>query len=334
MTVAAGAATRDEALDYVKGCLVLVMVLYHWLNYFFGLDWWGYRYLRFLTPSFIFLTGFLVSHVYLARFPYDSPMLRRRLLQRGTKLLLLFVVLNVAVTAVELHTVEPWRLAASWPVSRIAAVFLRSAGGAAFGILLSIAYFLIAAPVVLQISKRSGLSLSAIAAVALGAAICLSLVGTGNLHAEMLSIAFVGLAVGAPEHRRVQNAVNKPGWLLLGYLLYVVAITIFNVPFWLQIIGVCLSVALLYAIGLVHRQPAGLRQQIIDLGKYSLFAYVVQIAVLQILRRALSGADLTAADLAGALALALLATVGLVRLASALRASWPIADRWYRAVFA
>jgi peptidoglycan/LPS O-acetylase OafA/YrhL len=310
------------------------MVLYHWLNYFFGLDWGGYRYLRFLTPSFIFLTGFLVSHVYLVRFPYDSPTLRRRLIQRGVKLLLLFVVLNVAVTALELHTAEPWRWSASWPVSRIAAVFLRNEGGAAFSILVSIAYFLIAAPVVLYISKRSGLSLTAIAAVGLGAAIWLSLAGMDNFNAEMLAIAFVGLAAGAPEHRRLTTAVNHPGLLLLGYLLYLLAIMFFDVPFTLQVVGVCLSVSLLYVLGLGHRRPRGVRQQIIDLGKYSLFAYVVQIAVLQILRRAFSGADLTTVDLAAALVLAVVATVGVVRAASACRVSWPIADRCYRAVFA
>src|SRR5436190_14323675 len=175
------AGRRDEALDYVKGCLVLVMVLYHWLSYFVGSDW-DYRYLRFLTPSFIFLTGFLVSHVYLAKVPYDGPALRRRLIQRGTKLLLLFALLNLAVTVVEVHGADPRRIAEAWPAARIAAVLLQGGGGASFSILVPIAYFLIAAPAVLQMSMRSGRALGAMAVVALTVAIALGLAGTANSH--------------------------------------------------------------------------------------------------------------------------------------------------------
>src|SRR5271169_6764755 len=44
---------RISALDFTKGTLVLVMVLYHWLNYFVGSQGSFYRYLSFLPPSFI-----------------------------------------------------------------------------------------------------------------------------------------------------------------------------------------------------------------------------------------------------------------------------------------
>src|ERR1700726_2047192 len=59
---------RISALDFTKGALVLIMVLYHWLNYFVASDGFFYRYLRFLTPSFIFIAGFLISNVYLSRY--------------------------------------------------------------------------------------------------------------------------------------------------------------------------------------------------------------------------------------------------------------------------
>src|SRR6184192_3526731 len=57
---------RNSALDFTKGMLVLLMVLYHWLNYFVASEGDFYRYLRFVTPSFIFITGFLISNVYLS----------------------------------------------------------------------------------------------------------------------------------------------------------------------------------------------------------------------------------------------------------------------------
>ena len=59
---------RIWALDFTKGVLVLVMVLYHWLNYFIGSNGFFYRYLLFLPPSFICISGFLISRVYVSRF--------------------------------------------------------------------------------------------------------------------------------------------------------------------------------------------------------------------------------------------------------------------------
>src|SRR5690242_13803806 len=87
-------ASRIPALDFTKGALVLIMVLYHWINYFIGPDL-DYRYLRFLTPSFIFITGFLVSNVYLSKYRVNDPYLPKRLLTRGLKLLAVFIGLNV-----------------------------------------------------------------------------------------------------------------------------------------------------------------------------------------------------------------------------------------------
>src|SRR5579872_443944 len=76
---------RVPALDFTKGALVLIMVLYHWLNYFVGPQGDIYKYLRFLTPSFIFITGFLISNVYLSKYGIADPRIPRRLVQRGLK---------------------------------------------------------------------------------------------------------------------------------------------------------------------------------------------------------------------------------------------------------
>ncbi len=60
---------RIPALDFTKGALVLLMVLYHWINYFVGPEvTYYYKYLRFLTPSFIFIAGFMISNVYLSKY--------------------------------------------------------------------------------------------------------------------------------------------------------------------------------------------------------------------------------------------------------------------------
>ena len=58
-----GVVPRGDAVDFVKGVLVLLMVLYHWMNYFVSVEANLYRYFRFLTPSFILISGVLVSSV-------------------------------------------------------------------------------------------------------------------------------------------------------------------------------------------------------------------------------------------------------------------------------
>jgi hypothetical protein len=101
----------------------------------------------------------------------------------------------------------------------------------------------------------------------------------------------------------------------------------------LQVIGVSLSVLVLYAIA-GWRSPAVLHRAVVELGKYSLFAYVAQIAVLQVLRRGLRGHDLTGAEIALPFIAALLATVAAVQAMALVRHRSTIADTMYRAVFA
>ena len=93
---------RIPALDFTKGTLVLIMVLYHWMNYFVAVDGTAYKYLRFLTPSFTFITGFLISSVYLSRADESRQRTPKRLLLRGLKLFCIVLLLNLAVYT--LHT--------------------------------------------------------------------------------------------------------------------------------------------------------------------------------------------------------------------------------------
>src|SRR5215475_7529793 len=90
-----GAAQRIAALDFTKGALVLIMVLYHWLNYFHGPYGDIYKYLRFLTPSFIFISGFLITNVHLSKYEITDSRLPKRLFRRGLKILAVFLALNV-----------------------------------------------------------------------------------------------------------------------------------------------------------------------------------------------------------------------------------------------
>ena len=322
---------RDETLDFVKGVLVLVMVLYHWLNYFVTLDWDVYRYLRFLTPSFILITGFLVSHVYLKRYARDSSRINRRLVQRGLKLLLLFIVLNLVVD-LAMGGRRTDTVPTSW-ADRASAVFLAGDGTAVFNILVPIGYFLLLAPAVFLLSGRAGIPITAIAAAALAAAIAGDFLGHGNSHFEFLAIALVGLA-GATDFSRIDAILRRPGLLVFGYVLYLAAITAWNILFPLQVIGVCLSVLLIYLVGVKLGTGGAIQRCVVELGMYSLFAYITQIAVLQLLRQSLRRVDLKGVELLVPFAVCQIATIVTVRLMIAVRVKSPFADSLYRTVFA
>ena len=327
-------AQRFDELDFVKGTLVLFMVLYHWLNYFIGLDWDGYRYLRFLTPSFIFITGFLVSHAYLQKFAADDPQLRRRLVVRGLKLLALFVILNVGAEQLfgSPRGVDAAGGAAAL-VNRAKAIFLDGRGRAAFDILVSIAYFLVAAPFVVLAAHRTRVSLWAIALATVVTVAMYGAYGHTNPHLEMVAIAMVGLAAGATDVRRLDSLAN--GWLLLAlYAVYVVAIALWDALFPLQVFGVTLTVMLIYRTSVLLGTSGVIQSAVVRMGRYSLLSYIVQIAVLQILRRLLRNVPLEGAALAVPLVATLAMTVLAVELTGRLRQKSGAADRLYRAVFA
>ena len=66
------ANNRNPALDYTKGVLVLFMILYHWINYFVGIEGPVYPYLRFIPPSFIFIAGFLLANIYPTKYGFSN----------------------------------------------------------------------------------------------------------------------------------------------------------------------------------------------------------------------------------------------------------------------
>ena len=107
-----------------------------------------------------------------------------------------------------------------------------------------------------------------------------------------------------------------------------------HTPFPLQVIGVCLSVVLLYVIGSSRHSSGVVTRQLIVLGKYSLFAYVAQIAALQLLRLGFPVDELSGIGTLLPLVLAVLATVGSVQAMAAFRARSAVVDRLYRTVFA
>jgi len=320
---------RNDVIDFVKGALVLFMVVYHWSNYFVDIRWDVYRYLRFLTPSFTLITGFLISYTYLSRYAPDDAGLRGRLLRRGGKILLLFTALNAAG-----DIMLPGALAGGRSMTQnLYAIYVVGNGSAAFDVLVPIAYFLLLAPLVLWVATRLRVRLQTVGIVAVLATVAAWASGVRSPNLELVAVALLGMGAGVVPFDRLERLAGRQGLLLAAYLGYLAAITALNIPFPLQVVGVCLTVLLLYAAG----RTVGtnwLSRRVVELGEYSLYAYIVHIVVLQLLRRGLRPFGLTGIELLIPFVLALVVTVLLVQAAIVARAKLRPADRLYRVVFA
>jgi len=277
---------RIAALDFTKGTLVLIMVLYHWINYFIGPQWGFYRYLRFLTPSFIFITGFTISNVYLSKYGVADPRLLKRLVTRGLKLSLIFIALNVARDYI-LPLLAAGAVATdSLDVRGIQATFVTgnfTSKVVAFYILVPIAYLLILSGILMVPQRVCRYTFHYVCALLFALIALLAWNGARNQILEILAIGMLGTLAGFTRIDIINTMIRHRYLLACGYAVYTLAIAIWNVPYVLEIAGTCLSVTIIYLVGTINVQPRKVSDRIILLGRYSLFGYISQIAILQVL---------------------------------------------------
>jgi peptidoglycan/LPS O-acetylase OafA/YrhL len=328
---------RIAALDFTKGSLVLIMVLYHWLNYFVGLQGSFYRYLRFLPPSFIFITGFLISHLYLSRQQVPDARLSRRVLIRGLKVLGVFIALNAVISLVfpdryngrpflesfSLSTLKAIYVTGSFPTGRVAA----------FYVLVPISYLLILSAGLLLACRyyRYAFHLALVCFMVSVPLLGRAGIKSGNL--EMLTIGLLGVSVGYIRIDIINKLFRHSFALVFAYVLYTAAITVWDVSYTLQIVGVCLTLMLIYMLGTISGESGRTQRAVILLGKYSLFGYIAQIAILQVLRRGLRGMGPEQWKLAATFLVAVALTVIAVKMLDRMRARAAILNRLYMAVF-
>jgi peptidoglycan/LPS O-acetylase OafA/YrhL len=333
-TTTDGRFGRIAALDFTKGTLVLVMVLYHWLSYFHGPFGSMFKYLRFLPPSFIFITGFLVSNAYLRKYKVTDPRLPKRLAIRGIKILAIFIVLNVVISFLftGFRIFSPESL---WAVYVTGNVLIAGAGkAAAFYILVPISYLLLLSAILVIVCRYSRYAFWVACALCLAGVFVLDLQGLQSANLELVSIGLLGLILGYLPLEKLNNFVRYPFLIVGANLSYLAVVTLREPNYPLQIVGVCLTLMLIYLVGTTEAKPGPVRKQIIVLGKYPLFGYIFQIAILQLLRFGMSraglGPDWIVLPLAVALALTVLSIIVLDRV----RSKSIFVDRLYNAVFA
>jgi hypothetical protein len=331
-------AGRIPAFDFTKGALVLIMVLYHWINYFYGPN--DNRYLRFLTPSFIFITGFLISNIYFSKYGVSAPELPKRLLQRGLKILAVFALLNVTrIVLLQGGFMGP-RLPAPWSNSNLIDAYLSGSGGGggqtktvAFSVLVPIAYLLMLSALLVVAARFYRYTFHVACLFCLLGAFALDFMGI-HTYLDLLTIGLIGVIAGYLPLDRVNAFVRRPYLVALAYVLYLVAITMWDVIYPLQIVGVFLTLTIIYLVGLQNGEPGKIRACVILLGRYSLVGYIAQIAILQSLHSGLGHIGSHEVSLWLSFVLAFALTIASVEVLNRVRAQSSAVDKLYKAVFA
>ena len=283
MTPAQPPAQRLAFLDLTKGVLVLLMIAYHGLNY---TDQYrlGFRYFSFLPPSFILITGFLLSKVYAPRYEHGDPTLRSRLLLRGAKLIGLFTALNILAQFVRSPAYgrsvgvmgfwEQWQQVFFWGSGRIAV----------FEILLPIAYLLLIAPGLLWASHRHPRFLPLFTVVIVGTSVGLDYGGVDFANLKMISAGVLGMLAGRVISEPAM--VGRYRWVALAaFGAYLPLGTARGYFFLIQLLGSCVALVLIAGLSVRWGERGWLQKRIVRIGQYSLVAYIAQIAILQTLSR-------------------------------------------------
>lgn len=326
--------SRDSALDFTKGILVLFMVLYHWMNYFVGIEGPVYPYLRFVPSSFIFISGFILANVYPEKYGISNSKLYTRLLVRGFKILILFTLLNLVANMLFVKNYRGNMPGIETFVSNAAAIYIGGNGRMAFGVLLPISYLLILSTLIFLGMQVTGYVLSVVCVASFICVLFLDYYGISSPNLSFIAVGILGMVLGQYSLREISAWASHSSALAGLYVGYLIAINIWGERYFLEVIGVCLSVLLIYGVGITIRQPRALVSTVVLLGKYSLFAYIAQIGLLQLLLRSLSSVNvywiLWALSFIGAFALTIITVWGVHQICS----KSSTMDRMYRLVFA
>ena len=278
---------RDIDLDIVKGFLVVGMVLFHVGTFSIVSSQWKHLaigvLLSFVSGSWVFLAGYVVGYHYAPRYRTNRAQIARRLVSRGLKILLLFMVVNTLIYLAGLAK-------SSWSLSldHMTTVVLRGGGNlSSFEILVGIGLLLLLAPVFLEFFLRFHvLSFCLLVASALPGSFGFNYAPNVWMLICGACGIWIGLALSGEVGSRLRDA-RRGTVVLLAMLFGVVS------HFWLFYFGASRQDIIIYLLGVVTvngfvyfylssiiERFEFLSYIIVLLGRYSLFSYLWQMGII------------------------------------------------------
>jgi peptidoglycan/LPS O-acetylase OafA/YrhL len=331
--------TRIPALDFTKGFLVLSMVVYHLFNYFLEGGHIIYAYVGYVTQAFIFYSGFVTGTVYFNKLIADKKAVYKRLIVRGCKIILLFFIINLLIHALFQNNLNNKDFGLHLFLNNITTVFLTGSDKIArFAILLPIGYVLLLSPVLISLHRYKYYAFTTIIVFWLLADL-MDVRGFFNLNCILTGIAGVfGGLIYNDQYKRLNIKQVRFAAVAIVLIFLFIFIPFYSDPrshyisYFLYIIVIVYNMHLLTGFF----NPTGLlTRHVLKFGQYSLYLYLAQIFILQIIKKIL-GFNLSSVSVIHFLLFIFvtLTLVGLCYLTDFLRNRFSILDKIYRFVFA
>ena len=269
---------RLNEIDFIKGLLVILMVIYHSLNYH---GYSPYAYMKFLPPSFIMLTGFIITQLLFPRYLGDTTRAQQRLATRSVKIILIFTSLNI-IGHILWTTHEYgffYGLKDFWGNWREIFIVGRP-DLVSFDILLPISYTIIISLILLTLHLTGPLSTTVLSVSFFSVCLLMEFRGTGIYNVSMISAGAIGMALGFIPLSIVDNFSKSWGkYVPLTICLAIVYFSGHN--YFTQMFSTILALLILYLISLKVNLSHIINKQIVFLGQYSLVGYILQIVFLK-----------------------------------------------------
>jgi hypothetical protein len=255
------------------------------MNYFSTAGPKEYGYIRFISGSFIFISGYIISMFYVGKFKFDRGGTTRRLVMRGLKLFILFSGLNILINLTGIGNPAKAPLGIQQYINNLSTIYISGdIKYAAFLILLPISYLLMISPIILQFSNSRILLNVTILLIVFS--LTLYNIQWNNLNLGM--IGMIGLSVGIGIDGIGKSfAMKSRVSIILGLIIMILMMGYLDRNILTYSLGVMIVLKLIYDFAMTLNSEMKYFQGIILVGQYSLVCYIMQIIILQGLSRVL-----------------------------------------------
>jgi len=271
---------RDLHLDFVKGVLVVVMVIYHTMNYFFTSSPEDFAYIRFVTGSFIFISGYIISAVYMKKYRMDKNRICLRLIVRGLKLFIMFTVLNLSINLLAIENYKGVQFGLQNYLNNIGQIYISgNSRSVAFQILVPISYLLIVstAYIIFYGFKKTTIALTLILTF------LYTFLNIDSYNLYLVLIGLVGLSVGLLFNIERAYSIKSKFIIFCCLSICLGIMGYLDRNIFLYSLGIIIVLKLIYDFSKTVNLKKQIFQLIILLGQYSLVSYIIQIVFLHLL---------------------------------------------------
>lgn len=270
--------SRDLSLDFVKGFLVVCMIIYHVISYFTNAGYSGTQYVRFVTGAFIMTSGYIVSVFYRDKFSLDKNNTCVRLFVRGIKLLLIFTVLNLLVNMFNIQSHKHVTYNLGLFIDNLHSIYVSGKSSLAiFQILVPIAYLLIISPVLLVYYEHKSIMIFFILCLLL----CYSFFDLNLFNLYGLIIGMAGFAAGATNINLNSYSIKFQSVIIIIFLIMMTLMKYFDRSIISYCIAIIIIMKLSYDFSKNIKQESILHRLMVLLGQYALLGYLLHILFLQ-----------------------------------------------------